>query len=1075
MSNQSRKPIHRFSLLLAGIALGLVLAESALAQLPTATIFGVVKDSSGAVVPSVAVTVTNTETGMTRSSQTGNDGMYRFPALPVGNYQVRAEHPGFQTRVQSGLRLTVGQEAVLNFTLEVGSVTETVSVTAEAPMVNTVSGTLGSLVNEQTVSDLPLNGRNYTDLALLQTGVSINRSTSTAGNLNGLIISINGAPTRSNLYTMDGTIVNDAHNLGPSSASESALGVEGIREYRVVTNAFSAEYGLTMGSQITLVTKSGTNELHGSLFEYLRNSALDARNWTDIPDKPAFRRNNFGASLGGPIRTDKLFYHMVYEGLRQSRGDSHVGTVPSVAARQDGGLVPKIAESVKPYLALYPLPNGPDLGQGLARYFYALTTTQSENFGQGRIDWNISSSDTLFGRYTITKAETVAPQSLFPEVVTGLPTKNQWLTLSENHIFSPSLLATFRASFSRTLTRRNGEGIINPALTFVPGEMLGGLGISGVDSWGADPQSGLMQRIISFSDDMFYTRGRHSLKFGALINLYRHYLLNNAAGGSGGSWSFANLAAFLEARPTSFTFKTPGSIFDRTYDYETMGFYLQDDLRVTPTITLNLGLRYEFSTQVEEIRGNGAALRDVQRDPNTTPGIPFINPSKRNISPRFGFAWDVRGDGKTALRGGFGLLYDIGVFATSLHVGASATPPLSSNTELTPARGLVFGPNVVIPPGLGGRQLRTVDYNMQQPHLLSYNLAVDRQLPFDMGLIVAYAGSRGINLNQVKEGNPTVPQGSPQGGSCVAVSPPPAFVPDGPKCWLAGSPRTNPNWGTMDYRTAGGNSWYNGLQVGLRKRFSSGLQFQSSYTWSHALDETQGQIGVDNSFGGGGVGDDPSNRRHDKGSAAFDVRHNWRFNTIYRFPSNLTGGWGKLGNGWWVSGILSLNSGTPFQLTMSTQRSRSGTAGANGGMKRPDLVAGVKHEDITRGTSRGCLGVEAGTPIGTSQLFYDPCAFAIPPLGFLGTAGSSIVYGPNFSDVAFSLGKDTPLPFLGEAGSLQFRAEFFNIFNHPSLGIPDRSVFTARADSERPRATAGQITSTVSESREIQFALKILF
>jgi hypothetical protein len=512
-------------------------------------------------------------------------------------------------------------------------------------------------------------------------------------------------------------------------------------------------------------------------------------------------------------------------------------------------------------------------------------------------------------------------------------------------------------------------------------------------------------------------------------------------------------------------------------------------MKLWPAFTLNLGLRYEFTTQAEEIHGDGAALRDVQHDPSVTLGIPYVNPSKKNFSPRLGFAWDVRGNGRTAVRGGFGLLYDVGTFGTALFIGASATPPLSSVSNVTPAQGLVFGPFPAVPADRAGKELRTIDFHMQQPHLLSYNLTVERQLPFQMGLTVAYAGSRGINIMQTKEGNPAIPLGTPVGRTCVAATPPPAFDPVAPKCWLPNPPRTNPNWDTMEYKTAGSNSWYSSLQVMIQKRLSRGLQFQSAYTWGHAMDETQSQIGVDNSVTSNNSGDDPLNRHADKGSAGFDQRHSWRLSGLYRFPSHPTGGWGKIANGWGLSSSFTWNSGFPFDPTMSTQRSRSLTGGPTGGMKRLDLVPGVKHEDITRGKSRGCIvsgqGIAAGTPLGTPQLFYDPCAFAIPNLGFVGTAGRSILYGPNFTSMSFSLVKDTPLPMLGESGSLQFRTEIFNLLNHPSLGLNAgsggsfRNVYAARANVdnliEAPLPGAGQINSTLSKSREIQFALKILF
>jgi hypothetical protein len=1060
------------------------------AQLPTATISGIVKDSSGAVIPGVSVTVTNAETGTSRSGQTGSDGSYRFPALQVGTYDVRAEHPGFQAKLQRGLRVAVGEEAALNFTLDVGAVTETVSVTAEAPIVNTTSGTLGSLVSGETIANLPLDGRNYNDLTLLQTGVSENRAASTGGTLNGIQFSSNGAPTRSNLFTIDGTIMNDLHNTGASSSNENTLGVEGIREYRVVTNAFSAEYGLNMGSQVTLVTKNGTNELHGSLLEFLRNSALDARNWTDIPDKQAFRRNNFGGSLGGPLRVDRAFYFLTYEGLRQSRGITEALTIPSLAARQDGGLVPTIAASARPYLAFWPSPNGEDLGQGLARFYNPIADVQREDYGQARVDYTLSGADSLFGRFTINDSNDSRP-GMIPEVASNFPTRNQWYTVSDNHIFSPLLLGTFRASFSRTHSTAVSSIDLPANLAFKQGQPMGGLGITGVDGYSTAPGTTpveLNQRITSFSGDMFYTLRTHSLKFGTLLNFYRQYMSNNGGNSPRGNWTFPSLTAFLTAAPTQFTVLTPGSSADRTYEYQTVGFYLQDDWRVKPTLTLNLGVRYEIATTPEEIHGDGAAVRDMIIDPAVTPGQPFINPSKKNISPRFGFAWDVHGNGMTSVRGGFGLLYDVGTFGTALFIGASATPPLSTVSNVTPAQGLVFGPFPVIPTANAGRELRTVDYHLQQPHLASYNLTVERQLSSDMGLTVAYAGSRGINIMQTREGNPTIPLGVVSGTVCDSrVATPPASV-TGPKCWRgsgatdaspAGTatgidPRMNPAWNTVEFKTAGASSWYSSLQVTVLKRFSQGFQFQSSYTWGHAIDTTQSQIGVDNSLTSNNYGDDPSNPNHDKGSSSFDQRLGWRVSGIYRFPANLTGGWGTIGNGWSLSSSLTWNSGFPFDPNSSTQRSRSLTGGTNGGQRRGDLVAGVDHGDITRGGSLGCtLGTGAtaqtiapGTALGTPQRFYDPCAIALPNLGFLGNAGRSIIYGPNFSIMSLSLVKDTPLPVLGESGSIQFRTELFNLLNHPSLGIPSRTFNLT---------TAGQITSTLSKSREVQFALRLVF
>ncbi|MBI2819000.1 MAG: TonB-dependent receptor [Acidobacteria bacterium] len=1043
----------------------LIIAELAPAQLPTATILGVVKDSTGAVVPGATLTARNIDTGQSRTGVTAEDGSYRFAALAVGNYEVRIEHPGFQTQVRSGLALAVSQEAVVNFRLEVGAVEQTVEVTAEAPIVNTTSGSLGGLVDEQKVTDLPLNGRNYIDLTLLQTGVQQHKNINYVAGMSGTWFSSNGAPLRSNNYLLDGAIMQNLYGATSSSVSFSTLGVEGIREYRVVTNSFSAEYGMTMGSQMMIVSKGGTNNFHGSLFEYLRNSALDARNFFDRQSiasqrrLPAFTRNNFGGSIGGPIKKDTAFFYGVYEGLRERLGITNRIDVIPASAKVDGGAggVAQIAPIVKPWLALFPDPNLPN-----NQFTFPSTQPTREEYGQIRVDHTYSTNDTLFGRYTIDDTERVSPLQ-YPQFATVGLSRAQYATLSENHIFSPVLLNTFRFSFSRTkILTDSPSGISGPQFSMVPGKEVGSINITGISpNFGPDlvTPDQLKQNIFTWSDDLFYTAGRHSLKFGALVNRYQQYMLVSTF--ERGTISFANIPNFLLARPTSYAAVTPGSTLDRTYHYTTLGFYVADDLRVGSTVTLNLGLRYEFITQPQEVRGHGAALRDIQRDADTTLGPPFENPSLKNFSPRVGFAWDVQGDGKTAVRGGFGLLYDIGNLSSALIVGTTATPPFSSRSTVVPtAANPSFTLPFFFPPESAGKSIRSVDYHMQQPHLLQYNLTVERQLPFDMALTLAYGGSRGFNIVQTVEGNPTVPQGTPEGRSrCVAAAQPPAFNPDTLRCWTGSDPRTNRAWTNIEWKTAGGNSWYNSLQFGLTKRLSKGLQFQSSYTWSKTIDETQSQLGAENTSSDS-TGSDPSNRRTDRGLASFDLTHNWRLNTIYRLPELISSGGiaGGLLNGWWFSGILSVQTGYPFSPSLGSNRSRSKVAGAQA--DRPDLVPGRSNEDII---------------LGGPDRYFDPSGFSIQPAGFLGTAGRNILRGPGFATLDFSAVKDTALKFLGEGGKLEFRAEFFNILNRANFGMPSRAVFAGTSDVEAPLANVGKISNTASTSRQIQLALKVLF
>jgi hypothetical protein len=1034
--------------------------SAAVAQLPTATILGTVKDASGAVVPGTKITARSVETGQSRTTTSGADGSYRLTALPVGGYEVRAEQSGFQTAVQNGLTLAISQEAVLNFTLEVGAVEQTVAVTAEAPLVNTTGGSLGGLVDEQKVADLPLNGRNYANLTLLQTGVqqsNLNRSTTGGPQTAGLWYSSNGAPPRSNNYLLDGAIMQTSNETGTAGASQLALGIDGIREWRVVTNSFTADYWMTMGSQVVIVSKGGTNAFHGSVSEYLRNSALDARNFFDYSTTasprrlPAFTRNNFGGSFGGPIKKDRTFFFGVYEALRERKGITTVLNSIPATARVNGA---QIAPVIVPLLSLYPIPNLPN-----SQYTYPFSQPTDDNYGQMRVDHNFSSNDSIFARYTIDDAQQTIPL-LFPEFKEIRGTRFQYTTLSENHIFSPSLLNTARVSYSRTVVGASSpSGIVGPQYSFVPGREIGGITIGGVSAFGpggTDP-SVSRQNIFTWSDDLFYTHGRHSLKFGTLINHYQYY--KQSGTGSLGSLSFGNIQSFLSAQPNSISAVTPGSILDRSYHWNTLGFYAQDDMRVTSTLTLNLGLRYEFNTTWNESRGDGAALRDVLHDASGTLGAPFLNPSLHNFSPRFGFAWDVTGNGKTAVRGGFGLLYDISNVQPVLSAAEVATPPFSSQSSLTNPPALVLP--LVFPASAASKSVRMLDYHVQQPHMLQYNLTVDRQLPYDMALTVAYAGSRGLNILIEEEGNPTVP----------------TILSNGQPFWTSSNPRLNPNWSTIEFHTAAGDSWYNSLQVGLLKRLSKGLQFQSSFTWSKSLDLTQVQNSADSNTNAAGPAY-PQNLRLDRAPSNFDATLNWRFNTIYHLPDPISSGGvlASLLNGWWTTGILSLQSGYPYDPRVQGNISLSNdTAGAGTGFDRPNLVPGRNTGNISSGTTAGCPGVMAGQRLGTPNLWYDPCAFTLQSPGFLGNAAPNMIRGPGVANLDFSLVKDTALRFLGESGKLEFRAELFNILNHPILGDPNMTLFAGKTGGEAPLNTAGVITATAATSRQIQLALKLLF
>lgn len=1056
------------------VILLLSLAVAAHAQLPVGSIAGSVGDASGAVVPGANVTATNRETGLVRSTVTSSTGRYVLPALPVGGYDVKAEAPAFAGQNRQNVVVTIGQETALNFALSVGSVAEAVTITADVPLVETTTGALGGLVDEQRVQELPLNGRNFNELVLLQAGINIHKQTSTTSSTGaGLVFSSNGAPIRSNFMTLDGANLASAEGLTGVSVTGSMLGIDGIQEYRVITNSFPAEYGMTMGSQITVATKSGTNRLRGSLFEFLRNNKTDARNFFDRQNKPTdprnpdFRRNNFGGSVGGPISKDKTFFFMTYEGNRERLGVTKTLNTPTAAVRNDGFLVPTVNPAIKPYLNLYPLPTETLAGRadvGIFSYIFRQPTR--EDFGQARVDHTFSEKDSFFSRYTISDTSITDSAEQWPGFPRFGNSRGQFLTIAESHTFTPVVLNQVRASFSRTFGRFDSPTIEDPALEFIQGKGLGSLAPgSNVTSIGpGTPWIVFNQNLYTVSNDVYWTRGSHGLKFGTLIN--RYHVFTEPTTARRGGYTFANLAAFLQANPNQFSSETPGSNTYRHFAWYTLGFYAQDDWRVTSRLTLNLGLRYETHTSVDEQNGRGAHFNDLAKDANPTVGPAlFDGEPEKNFGPRFGFAWDVQGNGKTAVRGGFGVLYDIANMAASAQVSATGQPPLSSRSTIQTPQFAVAFPRPVIPPNAAGRGIRVTDYHLQQPHMLHYNFTVERQLPAGFSISTAFVATRGINIYQTREGNPTVPQGIPQNGTCVARPASTPYVLDGPKCWLGNNldPRLNSNWLETEFKTAGGDSWYNGFQMSIQKRMSKGLMMQSSYSFSKALDTTQGQKGGEAGGGGSNTGTDPDNPGVDKGAADVDTRHNWTLNALYSLPvPELKGIAGAVVSGWRLGGIFSARSGLPFTPLLSGNRSRSLVGSTNA--DRPDIAPGRKASDIV---------------LGGPDLYFDPTAFMLQPAGYLGNAPRNFLQGPGQVNLDVSFAKEFKVSLINEGSRLDFRFETFNLFNHANFNIPvtGRTIYTATATtaSNAILAGAGKIDRTRSDSRKIQFGLKLTF
>jgi Carboxypeptidase regulatory-like domain/TonB dependent receptor len=1028
------------ALLLPGPAL---LGNVAEAQ-TTATISGTVEDANLGVLRGVAVTATNAATGLSRSTLTGAEGRYVLAALPPGVYDIRAELAGFKPHVRRGVDVAVAQTVVINVTLQLGDVEIRDEVVGVPPLVNTSSSELGYLVASDTIERLPLNGRNYTDLALLQPGVlAFPHRDGGSVVAHGLGMSVNGQDPRSNVYLLDGTLQNDFTNGPAGSAAGTALGMETVREFRVETNAYSAEFGRNSGGQINVLTKSGTNRFSGSAYEYHRNEALDARNYFDSLGKPEFQRNQFGGSLGGPIVASRAFFFVGYEALIERLGKTISTVVPDDNARQ--GILPTgnvgVNSAVAPFLNEYPRSNGPVLGQGLAVFNFPFDQRLDQNFVQGRIDYNLAERQ-FFGRYTFDNTTQFLPTD-YPQFPRTFFSRNQFFTGEYREVLSSSTLNTARIGFSRTRIGQNVEANTSqPLPVFVPGRGLtGAIDVGGLRRFG--PQSSanlrLVQNVFSFQDDLVQVRGRHLLKAGALVEHYQDNMVNPTF--SLGIYSFPNLSAFLRNVPNNFVGLTPEAQFDRYWRFTLFGFYLQDDYRLSPRVTVNGGLRYEFSTMPEDIHGRDSALPDLTA-PAPTVGPLYENPTYTNLSPRAGFAWDVLGDGKTSLRGGYGLYFN-----TNNHQNLIVTV---TNPPATP-RPVIVNPTFPTPDfnRAGAISIRPVQFDLENPRVHVYNVNVQRELWWRTALTLGYAGSRGRHL--LRSGDVNTARPIIQADGTV-------FIP-------AGTPRPNPAFSTIELKSSDGDSWYNALIVDLRRRLANGISVQSSYTLSKSEDTTQASTFFSDATNGTTSAMPEYIPDYNKGPSDFDTRHNWVLSVTSALPaagSTPPVARAILG-GWRLSGIWTMRGGQPLTVFVNANRSRSQWNPSRGpgiGQDRPSYAAGFGPESAITGTP---------------EQWFTPTAFVLQPAGTFGNTGRGDFRGPNLRTLDLSLSKDARWSRLGGGGRIEFRIEAFNILNRTNFGVPELRAFAGQADGEPPIATFGRISTTVTSSRQIQLGVRAIF
>ena len=1042
------------------IMLVFMTAATACAQTSGGAIRGTVSDPSGASVPRADIIIEEVSTSEIWRLVSSSAGLYDGPNLPVGRYNVTVKAPGFSTAERTNIDVQVGSESVINVRLVLGKSEQKVTVVSQAAAVDLATSQTGAVNRGEVVRELPLNGRDWTTLAALQPEVSIVLTenapalSNSRGNRGlGTMMAIGGARPQQSSYRLDGVSVNDYDGGGPASVLGISLGVDAIQEFSVVTGNAPADYGKTSGGVIAAVTRAGTNQFHGSLYEFMRNSALDARNFFDGHSVPPFKRNQFGGSLGGPIKRQRTFFFFDYEGIRQGLGVTTVDTVPSPAARI-GQLVAgpvTVSPLAAPFLAFFPLPNGPIKGDA-GTYTFASQNNTAENFVTSRVDHRFSDQDGIHATYLFDKGQTTGPD-VFDGVLLGTFSQRQTASIEESHIFSPTVVNFARIGFNRIVAEQvQSLSTINPladdpSYGFVPGRDVGQISIAGFTTYpgGLGTMGDYVFAYTSYQvdDDLSITRGSHSLRTGFAFERIQSNTLET--GNTNGTASFGSLASFLTDQPSSFQATIPGTSIPEGLRQSVVGAYLQDDWRVLRNLTLNLGVRYEMATVPTEEHDRLGTL--VLGSQQLKIGSPYFNnPTLRNFSPRVGAAWDPFGDGKTSVRAAFGQ-YDNLPLTSQFSLLSVISAPFNLQGSSTSVPVGSFPDGLYQSLAAGGPRADFIQQNPKRSYVLQWNLSIQRQLTPSLLLEVGYAGSHGVHLPLVVGDINTVPpaEETPQ----VYVWPTPRG--SGVKPW--------PGWGNVTAVLWQVSSTYSALPLRLQKRLSHGLLVQGSYTWSKSLDTGSNSLmtAYTNTLSNLPVFDP----RLLKAVSEFDVPQNLVVSGTWEVPSPGTG-WKpfrEFAKGWQLGTLLTLSSGLPFTPTIAGD-----ALGLN---------SSIPYDFPDRLSQPGCANpVNPGNPTDYIKL----SCFAVPsPATRLGDAGRNVGRGPGLADWDASLFKNFRVLRVSETFNVQFRFEAFNALNHTNFSPPTSTSLQLFTQALASIPSAGNLTSTSTTSRQLQFALKVLW
>jgi hypothetical protein len=1041
-------------------ALVSMLPAAAAAQGTTGSISGTITDEQGAVLPGVTILIVRTDTGADRAQVSDEHGRYRALDLPPGPYQIRAEISGFSTTIRDQLTVAIGKDLLVDIVMKVGGVQEQVTVVGETSAVSIGSTTAGGVVTTTQIAELPLNGRSFLQLATLQPGVITSRGTGKdfTGGFSSTQLSIGGARPEQTGFLMDGTNIADVSDKAPSSLSGVLLGVDTVQEFNVQTHGYNAEFGRAAGGVMSTVTKSGTNRIHGTAFEFHRDDALDSKNFFAKGDAPPFKRDQFGGTLGGPIVANKLFYFGSYEQLRDRNSVTQFARLPDANAHN--GFVPVngvltnvgVNSTVKPYLdLLFPIPNGQSFGDGTAELVHSELDPTDEHFGVTKFDYILGRRDQLMVRWSRDDSKEKISQAhpLFNEHTTAY---TRYFTAQDQHLFTSNVMNQVRFAANRTnrtddLLPDGISGGIPQALYFSTDPHFGAIDITGVSTAGSTATTPVnyTQDIFQVSDTMTWNKGGHVIKAGA--DLQNYHFDGFSYSRYGGTFRFRNVQEFLTLRRSAtaqadrFTGNLPGTDTNRQMRQWYNAFFVQDSWRAANTLTVDYGLRYDYVTDPKELRGKVAGLvhfDDLNTTANgVTPGTPmFKNPSYNSFAPRVGLAWNPLGDKKSTIKAGYGTFYQ--PLTTSFYRGtAFRIYPYFAGVDIR--QPTVFGPALIpvlqagVDPATVQKRSEFIAYDEKQPYTDQWHVHFDRDLGHNATAEVGYIGSRGHNLPFYGDPNTT-----------------PSQYVNGVKTLVPGATLRFPAWGRIRTRINAAHSTYEGATASLTKRYADNWQAQVSYTFGNSHDNwSGGQIGSSDFDNGAGSATDWWDPNYEWGPSSFDIRHTVVVNATYVFPffQSKTGLVAGLLKDWQIGGVAQFSSGIPF--TPLENYDQVGDGQSDTGLQKPNVTGTVSYP-------------------GTAAMWFDPSAFSVPGAGVFGNAGRNSLRGPNLKVADLSLFKNQRFGRY----QAQFRLEAFNAFNTVNLALPDFFIFNA-GGVRNP--TAGRITSTSTPARQLQLGVKFLF